>query len=124
MIIAGKAELEALLKSYLMGSREISSEDYTNSEAEVRMYAYLNLFSAVSDGETYVVSNTKVRRGNQNAVYGRNLIFALKNKEIILTEDYTLKTRRLTDFGKELLLVWREHNKLDLQKGTSLEDIT
>jgi hypothetical protein len=29
-----------------------------------------------------------------------------------------------TELGKSLLLIGREHNNLDLQKGTSSEDIT
>ncbi len=126
MSVSGKSELEELLKQYSSGEREISTEDYTGSEAEMGMYAYLNLFTAASDGETYLAATTKVRRNNSyDIATGRSLNFTWNLKKILnLTTDYSKTVRQLTDFAKELLLVWREHNNLDLQKGTSLEDIT
>ncbi len=125
MFVEGKTELEELLKQYDSGEREISVEDYTGSEAEVGIYAYLNLFTAASDGETYLAPNTRLRRkGSSESSLGQNILFTWNLKKILnLTGNYSKTVRELTDFGKSLLLTWREHNNLDLQRGTSLEDI-
>ncbi len=135
MFIDGKAELEELLKQYSSGEREISSEDYTGSEAELGMYAYFNLFTAASDGETYLAANTKLNKKQSNSsdqhlqlsfesALGKSLILTWNLKKILnLTTNYSKTVRELTELGKSLLLTWREHNNLDLQKGTSLEDI-
>ena len=53
----------------------------------------------------------------------------LINKTLLKLDEYLSRinkfsVRELTEFGKSLLLIWREHNNLDLQKGTKLEDIT
>ena len=126
MHVKGKKDLEELLKQYRFEGKEISSDDYTGSEAEVGVYAYLNLFTAASDGSTYLAANTKVNRAQSSEVAtGRGLSFGWNLKKVIsLTYNYSRTVRTLSDLGKELLLVWREHNNLDLQRGTSLEDIT
>jgi len=55
---------------------------------------------------------------------GKSLILTWNLKKILnLTTNYSKTVRELTELGKSLLLTWREHNNLDLQKGTSLEDI-
>ncbi|RZD31823.1 MAG: hypothetical protein CXT77_01525 [uncultured DHVE6 group euryarchaeote] len=115
-----------LLKQYDSGEKEISVEDYTGSEAELGIYSYLNLFTAASDGETYLAPNTRLRRkGSSESVLGKNVLFTWNlNKILNLTTNYSKTVRELTELGKSLLLIWRAHNNLDLQKGTSLEDIT
>jgi len=125
MIVEGKPELEKLLKQYDSGEREISAKDYTGSEAEVGIYSYLNLFTVASDGETYLAANTKLQRNLSLEVsLGKSLNFTWSLKKILnLTANYSKRVRELTELGRDLLLTWREHNNLDLQKGTSLEDI-
>jgi|TARA_Y100000310_G_scaffold151105_1_gene150619 hypothetical protein len=124
MHVNGKKDLEELFKQYRFEEREISPDDYTGSEAEVGVYAYLNLFTATSDGSTYLAANTKVKRNQSSEVAtGRSLAFSWRlNEVIILMYDYSQTARILSDFGKELLLAWREHNNIHLQKGTRLED--
>jgi hypothetical protein len=126
MFVEGKTELEDLLKQYNSGEREISVEDYTRSEAEIGIYAYLNLFTAASDGETYLAPNTRLlRKGSPDSALGKSLSFTWNLKKILnLTTNYSKTVRELTELGKDLILTWREYNNLDLQKGTSLEDIT
>ena len=125
MHVEGKSELEKLLKQYRFEEREISPDDYTESEAEIGIYAYLNLFTAASDGSTYLAANTKVNRARSSEIAtGRGLSFGWSLKKVVsLTYNYSRTVRKLSDLGKDLLLVWREHNNLDLQKGTKLEDI-
>ena len=70
--------------------------------------------------------NTRLRRkGSSESALGQNILFTWNLKKILnLTTNYSKTVRELTEFGKSLLLIWREHNNLDLQKGTKLEDIT
>jgi len=125
MHVKGKKDLEELLKQYRFEERKISPDDYTGSEAEVGVYAYLNMFTAASDGSTYLAANTKVNRNRFSEVAtGRSLSFGWRLKNVIsLTYNYSRTVRKLSDLGKDLLLVWREHNGLDLERGTKLEDI-
>jgi len=127
MSFKGKKDLEKLLKQYRFEEREISPEDYTGSDAEIGLYAYLNLFTVVSDGSTYVASTSKIMRSEprREVAIGRSVSFSWTLKKVLnMTYSFTTGSRKLSDLGKDLLLVWREHNNLDLQKGTSLEDIT
>jgi len=125
MSISGKKDLEKLLRQYRYEEKEISINDYTDSEAEVGLYAYLNLFTVVSDGSTYVVSTNKINRNLQSTEVsnGRSISFGWTLKGLALTYNFTTGSRNLSELGKDLLLVWREHNGLDLERGTKLEDI-
>jgi hypothetical protein len=125
MFVEGMSELEELLRNYDSGSKELSHEDYTGSEAENSLYDYLNLFKCISDGETYVLSTKKQKRHlkTPSCAYGYSINFSFRTRDLTLTDKFTTGSRKLSDFGKEVLLFWREHNNLDLQRGTKLEDI-
>ncbi len=121
-----RESLASLLKKYGSVDKEVAGEAFTGSDVENELFAYLNGFICVSDGTTYVLSNTRARRlrlesedfnkgGWVAAVFKRNY-------GVVLTQDHTIRSKKLTDLGARLLLLWREYKGLCPYKGHPLEE--